>query len=328
MVPKSPRISVIIPVKNMAGKIEQCLKAVFAQSLLPYEVIVVDGRSTDGTAERAQKFPVKVVYQDYGAAGAARQIGLESASSEYVAFTDADCIPDKNWLRNLVSEFKDDIVGIGGATKNVGKGLWTKSINLAQSTFIGGGSSVQTRLFGHKKYVKSISACNSMYRKRDVVDVGGFNIHLSGADETELNRRLVKTFKGRLLYVPEAVVLHDHRRNLKDFAVNMYRYGGWRRECRVWDLPAIPPLIAPSLLLTLLINLWILPALFSLYLAVIVIAGLLFTLREKDARYLFSIPIVYLVEHICYALGFWKEILHPTKHVREGINNRDERTAA
>ena len=54
MVPKSPKISVVIPVKNMAGKIEQCLKAVFAQSLPPYEVVVVDGRSTDGTAERAQ----------------------------------------------------------------------------------------------------------------------------------------------------------------------------------------------------------------------------------------------------------------------------------
>ena len=72
MVPKSPKISVVIPVKNMAGKIEQCLKAVFAQSLPPYEVVVVDGRSTDGTAERAQNFPVKIFYQDYGAAGAAQ----------------------------------------------------------------------------------------------------------------------------------------------------------------------------------------------------------------------------------------------------------------
>jgi len=70
-----------------------------------------------------------------------------------------------------------------------------------------------------------------MYHKKDVVGVGGFNIHLSGADETELNRRLIKLKKGKLLYVPSAVVLHDHGRGLKEFAKNMYHYGGWRREC-------------------------------------------------------------------------------------------------
>lgn len=56
------RISVIIPVRNEADKIEQCLEAVFAQSLKPYEVIIVDGHSDDGTVGRVQKFPVKILY--------------------------------------------------------------------------------------------------------------------------------------------------------------------------------------------------------------------------------------------------------------------------
>jgi GT2 family glycosyltransferase len=195
----------------------------------------------------------------------------------------------------------------------VGEGLWIRSINLAQNTFLGGGSSIQTRLFKEKRFVKSISACNSMYRKQDLVEVGGFNIHLSGADEAELNQRLAKRKKGKLLYVPSAVVIHDHGRSLKEFAKNMYHYGGWRRECGVWDLPVIPPLLAPLLLLSLIFTPWPFLSSLGLYLIAITAMGLKFALEEKDIRYLFSIPIVYLVEHSCYILGFWKQTILPRR---------------
>ncbi len=306
-----PRISVIIPVKNMAGKIEQCLTAVFAQSLPPYEVLVVDGHSTDGTVERAQKFPVKVFEQDYGAAGAARQIGVEHAEGEYLAFTDGDCIPGQDWLKNLVSGFGEDIVGVGGGIQNIGKGLWTKSINLAFATLLGSGHSVQGGAPLSDRFVKSISGCNSMYRKEDILRVGGFDPNLSGADETELNARLLKS--GRLRYVRDAAVLHDHSRGLKEFARNMYRYGGWRKECGVWDWPVLPPLLAPLLLLTLLASRWILPAIIGFYLVMVGLHGLYFAIKERDLRYLFTVPIVYIVEHLCYTAGFWKEVFRPRK---------------
>jgi len=311
-----PKISVIIPTRNAADKIEGCLEAIFSQSLKPYEVIVVDGHSTDETVEKARKFPVKVLFQDYGACGAARQIGLENASGEYVAFTDADCRPAKNWLRNLVAKFNKGIVGVGGGIKNVGEGFWTQSINLAQSTFIGGGSSIQTRLFKEKRFVKSISACNSMYRKGDLEEVGGFNIHLSGADEAELNQRLTRLKKSKLLYVPSALVVHDHGRGLKEFAKNMYHYGGWRKECGVWDLPSIPPLIAPVVLLSLIFTRWIFISFLGLYLSAIMATGLRFVTREKNIRYFFSIPLVCVVEHGGYFLGFWKQTLFPKRMPR------------
>ena len=313
------KISVIIPVRNEAKRIERCLEAVFSQSLKPHEVIVVDGRSTDKTVEKANQFPVKVFFQDYGACGAARQIGLENAGGEYVAFTDGDCVPSKDWLQNLIAEFDTGIVGVGGGIRNIGEGLWIKSINLTQNTFLGGGGSIQTRLFREKKFVKSISACNSMYHKRDLVEVGGFNIHLSGADETELNRRLIRQKAGKLLYVPGAVVLHDHGRSLKEFAKNMYHYGGWRKECGVWDLPVIPPLVAPLLLLSLIFTRWILLPVLALYLVALTAMGLKFAVLEKDIRYLLSVPVVYFIEHSCYVLGFWKQTLFPRKMPKEKI---------
>lgn len=308
---KSPKISVIIPVKNIAGKIEPCLKAVFAQSLPPHEVIVVDGHSTDGTVERAQKFPVRVFYQDYGAAGAARQIGVEHAEGEYLAFTDGDCIPGRDWLKNLFGGFGEGIVGVGGGIQNIGKGIWTKSINLALATFLGSGRSVQGGASFSDRFVKSISGCNSMYRKSDLLRAGGFDPGLSGADETELNARLLKS--GRLRYIREATVLHDHSRGLKEFARNMYRYGGWRKECGVWDWPMLPPLLAPLLLLTLLASRWILTAIIGFYLVIIGLHGLYFAIRKKEVRYLVTIPIVFIIEHLGYAVGFWKEVFRPRK---------------
>jgi glycosyltransferase involved in cell wall biosynthesis len=107
-------ISVIIPVKNEADKIERCLEAVFNQSHKPHEVIVVDEQSTDKTVESARQFPVKVVYDDYRTRAGACQIGVESEKGEFVAFTDADCIPEKSWLENIIEVFNERYIGVGG----------------------------------------------------------------------------------------------------------------------------------------------------------------------------------------------------------------------
>ena len=272
---------------------------------------MVDGRSADGTAAKAQNFPVRIFYQDYGAAGAARQIGVEHAEGDYLAFTDGDCIPDKNWLQNLADGFGEGVVGVGGGIKNIGRGIWTNSINLAFATLLGSGRSVQGGASFSDRFVKSISGSNSMYRKSDILQAGGFDPDLSGADETELNARLLKF--GKLRYVGNATVLHDHSRGLREFARNMYRYGGWRKECGVWDWPVLPPLLAPLLLLTLIASRWILTAIIGLYLVMVGLHGLYFAIRGKDARYLVTIPVVFILEHLCYTLGFWKEIFRPRK---------------
>jgi GT2 family glycosyltransferase len=246
-----------------------------------------------------------------GTAGAARQIGVEQAEGEYLAFTDGDCIPGKDWLKNLVAGFGEGIVGVGGGIQNVGRGIWTNSINLAAATFLGSGRSVQGGASFSERFVKSISGCNSLYRRSDLLRAGGFDPDLSGADETELNARLLKS--GKLRYVRDAAVLHDHSRGLKEFARNMYRYGGWRKECGVWDWPVLPPLLAPLLLLTLLASRWILVAIIGLYLVMVGLHGLYFAIKEKNIRYLITVPVVFALEHLCYTVGFWKEVFLPRK---------------
>ena len=136
------QITVIIPVRNMATKIEKCLKGVFGQSLKPYEIIVVDGHSTDDTVEKASKFPVKILYEDYHNRAGACQVGVENAKGEYIAFTDGDCIPNRLWLANLVKELKvKSVAGVGGRYEDISDHLWSHSINLTFNTPLSGAKS-------------------------------------------------------------------------------------------------------------------------------------------------------------------------------------------
>ena len=309
----TPKISVIIPVRNGADKIEQCLKAVLSQSYKPYEVIVVDGHSTDDTVERAKKFPVRILYEDYHTRAGGCQIGIENASGDYVAFTDADCIPKKDWLENLVKGFDVGIVGVGGGIIQMGDGFWIQSINLAFNTFLGSANAVQGRLLRKKRFVNTFSGCNSMYRKENIMHVGGFNIQLKGAEDAELNRRLSKL--GKLLYTPDAIVLHDHGRGLKGFASQLYhQYGRYTTQSNIRRLQVfVPLLLVPLLFISLIFTRWFFLVMLGIYFILIGAYGLRFAIQQRNAKYLFSIPIVYIIEHICYSLAFWMGLLQRLK---------------
>ena len=301
------KISVIIPVKNEEDKIEHCLEAVFNQTIKPFEVIVVDGHSTDKTVENTKKFPVRIFYEDYHTRAGACQIGVENAKGEYVAFTDADCIPEKDWLENLVKEFDEDIVGVGGGIKNIGEGLWGKSINLVMGTFLGSANSVQGRFFTDKRYVKSISGCNSMYHKGDILKIGGFDVRLSTAEDTELNRKLLRI--GKLLYTPNAVILHNHKRGLRGFAKRMYQYGYGRAKSILWDLQVVPSILVLLLLASLIFTPWIFLGMVGIYAVMLVAMGMKFMIYERSFKYMVSVPIVYVIEHGLYTMGFWRGLL-------------------
>jgi glycosyltransferase involved in cell wall biosynthesis len=306
-----PKITVVIPVKNSERTIRKCLEAVLNQSIKPYEVIVVDGHSSDKTVEIAKRFNVRVIYENHGTVGGARQVGLEASNGDYVAFTDADCIPEKRWLENLVKEFSDEVVGVGGGLKYFGEGLWDSSIALAMNTLVGSGNSVQGRLFKKRRFVKSISGCNCMYRKETLLKIGGFNVNLSINEDTELNRRLSKL--GKLLYVPDAIVIHYHGRGLKGFAKRMYQFGYMRGKLKLWDIQVIPPVVGLLLLFSLLYTPWILSISLAVYLLILFTMGVKFMLKTNDPKYIGSIIIVYIIEHLFYSIGFLRG-LFASKH--------------
>lgn len=296
-------ISVIIPVKNEEKRIKTCIKAVLNQSLSPYEVIVVDGHSSDRTVDYAKELGAKILYENHKTRAGACQVGVDHSNGNFVAFTDADCVSHRDWLRNLIKEFDNEIVGVGGIIKNNGNGLWEKSINLAMESFIGSANSVQGRPFPSKRYVRSLSGCNSMYRKEDISKVGGFDLELSTAEDTNLSAKLLKV--GNLLYTPDAIIFHNHQRGLKDFAKRMYQYGYGRAKSGLLDIQVILPIFALLLIISLIITPDLFVLSFVLYVLIILFEGARIAIRQKNASYLMSVPITFFVEHLMYTIGYW-----------------------
>jgi hypothetical protein len=97
------RFSVVIPTYNRKDYLLECLETVFEQSYAPYEVIVVDDGSTDGTIESVEKFGrgVQVIEQGNRGPGAARNRGASIARGDYLAFLDSDDL----WLPWTLATF-------------------------------------------------------------------------------------------------------------------------------------------------------------------------------------------------------------------------------
>jgi glycosyltransferase involved in cell wall biosynthesis len=99
---KSPRISVIVPAYNEEKSLAECLLSLTHQKThFPYEIIVVDNRSTDRTAAIAKRYHVRVISEPRRGRPYARNAGLKAAHSPILAFTEADCIAPPRWIQTI-----------------------------------------------------------------------------------------------------------------------------------------------------------------------------------------------------------------------------------
>lgn len=88
-------LSIIIPVYNLAGYIEQCVQSISAQTFTEYEVIIIDDGSTDNTLEVCKEFGkkddrIKVIHQENQGVSIARNLGIKEAQGDWICFVDGD----------------------------------------------------------------------------------------------------------------------------------------------------------------------------------------------------------------------------------------------
>ncbi|MEO1524572.1 MAG: glycosyltransferase [Planctomycetota bacterium] len=101
--PETPFITVLIPTLNESAHIETCLSSIQQQSYPQdrFEIVVVDNGSSDTTPDLVRAMDVRLLSEPRRSAYWARNLGIENTSGEWLAFTDADCLADPNWLSNL-----------------------------------------------------------------------------------------------------------------------------------------------------------------------------------------------------------------------------------
>ncbi len=226
-----PRISVVIPARNAAGTIAECLRGLAAQSLGrdAFEVIVaVDMRPDDGTLGIARELGASVVRQTLRGAGAARNDGVAAARGEWIAFTDADCIPSRGWLKALLAAVEQsDGDGGGGGDSVLGAAGQTVGINsdTAAARFVDltGGLRADRHL-AHKRYPWAPTS-NAMYRRDALVAVGGFDPRFDSYEGCDLHTRLLRQVGGEFRYSERAIVNHRHRRGWREYWHQQRSYG-------------------------------------------------------------------------------------------------------
>jgi glycosyltransferase involved in cell wall biosynthesis len=112
---ESPRVSVVVPFFNRQQYLPACIEALLAQDDVggAVEIIMVDNRSTDDSASVVERYPqLTLVREESPGAYAARNAGIRIARAPLVAFTDADCVTDRDWLRSVCDGMRDPRVAV------------------------------------------------------------------------------------------------------------------------------------------------------------------------------------------------------------------------
>lgn len=99
-------ISIIVPVYNVAPYLDKCIQSIINQTFTDFEVLLIDDGSTDGSGEICSSFAKRdkriVVYHTPNkGVSSARNIGLNKAKGEFIAFIDSDDYIGENYLKNL-----------------------------------------------------------------------------------------------------------------------------------------------------------------------------------------------------------------------------------
>ena len=114
------RVSVVIPVRNEAAKIAECIDGILGQTIPVHEIIVVDSGSTDGTLDILGRYPsvrvIEIAPADFNH-GDSRNLGVRNASGDWVVLTVGDARPaDSRWIERLLEGVTDDdVAGVCGA---------------------------------------------------------------------------------------------------------------------------------------------------------------------------------------------------------------------
>ncbi|MDB4787445.1 glycosyltransferase [Flavobacteriales bacterium] len=109
-----PTVSVIIPVRNEAKRIRQCIEGILKQTVPVHEIIVIDSGSTDGTLDILTEFPQIDLIEIDGSTfnhGLTRNLGVERATGEFCQLTVGDAYAyNEFWLEEMLKGFVDDEV--------------------------------------------------------------------------------------------------------------------------------------------------------------------------------------------------------------------------
>lgn len=313
------KISIVIPCFNEKDYIGRCLDSFMAQTVPQdcFEVIVVDGLSTDGTVdilkEYAGRYPsIRMVENPERLTPIALNRGVKSALAPVVAIFGAHSYAAPNFIEQNLSTLERVEAGcVGGTIETIGADRVSRAISYAMSSPFGVGNAL-FRFTKKEQYVDTVAF--GAYRREVFESVGLFDEMLVRNQDAEFNYRVVTG--GYKIYLNPAIKsFYYSRSSLRRLWSQYHQYGYWKtRVIRKHRKPqSVRQLIPVTFLLTLLFSLLgglVTPyslLLFGTVSGLYSTANLFVTLkicRRRGFSHLIPLFLSFPILHLSYGSGF------------------------
>lgn len=223
-----PFVSVIVPIYNGEADLPALLDCLRTQTYPNFECLLIDNNSSDRTDEllkaaesdQIRSFKLRSFKQgEIQSSYAARNTGIQSATGEIFAFTDADCRPEPNWLADLVQPFIDPIVGLvaGEIKALLGRTIFEQYADRQETLS-------QKHTLNHP-FCPYGQTANLAIRAAALGEVGLFRPYLTTGGDADICWRILRQTDWKLQFAESAIVRHRHRTTLAELRSQWRRYG-------------------------------------------------------------------------------------------------------
>jgi len=221
----APLFSIVIPTYNRPKQLAACLQAC-ARLDFPhdrFEIIIVDDGSplpvevlkNDGS----NLMSITCLRQSNSGPASARNMGAQHGKGEILAFTDDDCIPTSQWLREMAQSFKDAPMGlVGGRTMN---GLVDNPYSTASQIIV---DEAYAYFLSRDSDLRFFASNNMAVAAELFHKSGGFDSSFRISEDRDFCHRWIRRGKP-LIYAPDAIVHHHHHLTMTAFCRQHFSYG-------------------------------------------------------------------------------------------------------
>ncbi|MCK5852288.1 glycosyltransferase [bacterium] len=306
-----PMISIVIAVKNDNPYLQQSVRESLKQKYEKFEIIVLPDENIDTLPSE-----VSVIPTGNELPAIKRNMGVEAAKGEIIAFLDDDSYPAPNWLHELAANFDDDEVGAAGgpATTPSEDTHWLQVSGAVYSSFAASGSYRYRYIHDRRREVDDYPTCNLAVRKSVFNKANGFQTNYWPGEDTELCLTLTKKLGKKIIYDPLVHVYH-HRRSFWNGHFKQVTQYALHRGFFVKKFPEtsrkpayfMPTILTFGILTGWTTYFWCKP-LFYIYLAVMTIYFIALaaaSLLASPKLILYTIMGTFLT-HIAYGIYFMK----------------------
>lgn len=239
-------ITVVIPVKDNQEGIDNFLTELIETHSVeeyPYQIIIVDDRNenTEINKNLHSKLNISVYHSEKKGPAAARNIGWKKAKTDWILFTDSDCLPREKWIMG----YNDSLNGSIGYAGNV-KALEKDQVSQyyeSQKILI----PAPYTLYG-VEYPEFLVTANALVWKPALIEIDGFNedIQIAAGEDVDLGFRLREI--GELRYALESITNHNFNDGINGFKKRFFRYGqGNKKIAEIYNIDLTPRPFEPKI---------------------------------------------------------------------------------